>query len=338
LNHACLLLLTGMSCALLLPPSMLPQSDSAAITGTVSDSEGNAVVQAAIQVTDLKTGMSYKTSSAATGDYTFAQLPPGAYEISAFVPGLLPFKRPDIALGAAATLRIDIRLREIQLGTLGENREVIASLMIPRAAPSGPVPRTSDGKPDLSGVWAPSFPVDPGKPAPLPWAEAVWRERMANNLKDAPAARCLPTTISQMGMFAFVKLVQTPTLLVMMAEGELPRQVFLDGRGHPKDPDPTWMGHSIGRWEGDTLVVDTVGFNDKNWLFQSYPQTERLHFIERFRRSDFGHLETEITIDDPGAFAKPWIIKKVSALAPDTEITETVCVENNRDVEHLVGK
>jgi hypothetical protein len=229
---------------------MFSQRDRAAITGTVSDSEGNAVVQAAIQVTDLKTGTSYKTSSAATGDYTFAQLPPGAYEISAFVPGLLPFKRPDIALGAATTLRIDIRLRDVQLNTLGENREVIASLIIPRAAPSGPVPRTSDSKPDLSGVWAPSFPVDPGKPVPLPWAEALWRERMANNLKDAPAARCLPTTVSQMGMFAFVKLVQTPTLLVMMAEGELPRQVFLDGRGHPKDPDPLGWGIPSGGGKG----------------------------------------------------------------------------------------
>src|SRR6266853_4768896 len=101
--------------------------------------------------------MSNKTASATAGSYTFAQLPAGDYELSAFVPGMVPFQRPNIALGAATTVRIDIRVRDFQLDTLGEDREFLASLMTPRAAPSGPTPRTSYGKPDLSGVWAPSF-------------------------------------------------------------------------------------------------------------------------------------------------------------------------------------
>ena len=339
MNQGYLRSLVWISGAFLFSPLIFSQSDGAAITGTVSDAEGRALAKAAIQVTNVQTRMSYKTSSTAAGSYVFAELPPGAYELSAFVPGMLPFQQSNIALKTATTVRIDIRLRDFQLNTLGEDRLFLASLMIPRAAPSGPAPRTSDGKPDLSGVWAPSFPVDPGKPEPLPWAASLSRERMANNLKDLPTARCLPHSITETGTFKFYKLVQTPWLLVVISEGDLPRQVFLDGRGHPKDPSPTWLGHSIGRWEGDTLVVDSVGFNDRTWLgAEGYPHTEMMRVVERYRRPDFGHLETEFTIEDPGAFAKPWTIKKVSALAPNDEITEDVCMENNRDLEHLVGK
>jgi len=162
---------------------------------------------------------------------------------------------------------------------------------------------------------------------------------MATNQKDLPTARRLPAAITEVGRFVYYKVVQTPALLVMLPEGELPRQVFLDGRGHPKDPDSTWLGHSIGKWEGDALVIDTVGFNDKTWLgLEGYPHTEMMHVTERYGRPDFGHLEIGITVEDPGAFVKPWTIKKVSALAPNDEITESVCTENNRDVEHLFGK
>ena len=116
------------------------------------------------------------------------------------------------------------------------------------------------------------------------------------------------------------------------------RQIFLDGRDHSKDADPTWMGYSIGKWEGDTLVVDTAGFNDKSWSPMFRPHTDKFHMIERFRRLDLGHLEIEVTIDDPGAYVKPWTIKRVSNLLPGDEIGEYICAENNQDVEHLVGK
>lgn len=339
MNQVYLRSLIGMSFAFLAPPATFSQSEPASIAGTVSDQEGRALPKAVVQVTNSRTGTSYRTSSAAAGDYAFAQLPPGTYEVSALVPGMLPFQRPGIVVGEGATVRLDIGLRDFQLNTLGEDRQFLASLMTARPAPAGPTPRTAGGKPDLSGVWAPSFPVDPGKPEPLPWAATLSRERLANNLKDLPTSRCLPAAITQTGTFVYYKLVQTPALLVVLSEGDLPRQIFLDGRGHPRDPDPTWLGYSIGRWEGDTLVVDSVGFNDKTWLgLQAYPHTERMHVIERYRRPDFGHLQTEITIDDPGAFVQPWTIKKVSVLAPNEEITELVCAENNRDVEHLVGK
>jgi hypothetical protein len=127
----------------------------------------------------------------------------------------------------------------------------------------------------------------------------------------------------------------------MIFEDDIPshRTVYLDGRRHPKDPNPSWMGHSVGQWEGDALVVDTVGFNDKSWLgAQGHPHTEKLHVTERLRRPDLGHLEIEFTIEDPVTYAKPWIIKRVADLDPNDEIGEYVCTEGERDVVHMVGK
>jgi len=136
-----------------------------------------------------------------------------------------------------------------------------------------------------------------------------------------------------------VKLVQTPSLLVMLFEDDTPshRQVFLDGRGHPKDPNPNWMGHSIGHWDGDTLVVETVGFNDESWLDAAgHPHTEKMRIIERLHRVDLGHIDIEITIEDTDTYAKPWVIKRVADLNTKDEIGEYVCID--RDAAHLVGK
>jgi hypothetical protein len=311
------------------------------IAGTVLDLAGNTVANAPILATNRSTNAVYRAASSETGRYTLAQLPPGAYELSVAALGFDAYVKSDLIVAAGQTLRFDINLTDYQLGTLGDGREFRIALLSPHATPSGPTPRTSDGKPDLSGVWYAQRPVDPGKPEPLPWAEALLRERAANNSKDAPGARCLPRGVTLAGALFPYKLVQTPSLLVMIFEDDIPshRQVFLDGRGHPKDPNPTWMGHSVGHWEGDTLVVDTVGFNDKSWLDpQGHPHTEMMRVTERFRRPDLGHLEIEFTIDDPGAYAKPWIIKRISDLDPDDEVGEYVCTENNKDVEHMVGK
>jgi len=136
------------------------------------------------------------------------------------------------------------------------------------------------------------------------------------------------------------ELIQTPTRLVMIFEDDIPSHhtVYLDGRRHPKDPNPNWMGHSIGRWEGDTLIIDTVGFNDKSWLDFGHPHTEMLHVTERLRRPDLGHLEIEFSIEDPGAYRRLWIIQRVADLGPNDEIGEYVCTEGERDAVHMVGK
>ena len=124
---------------------------------------------------------------------------------------------------------------------------------------------------------------------------------------------------------------------MILVEGSVPgvRQVFLDGRAHPADPSPTWLGHSIGTWDHDTLVVDSIGFNDKGWLdVNGRPQTERLHIIERYHRRELGHLDVEITIDDPGAYTRSWKIRRSLQLAPNEEIQEYICNENHR-TEHF---
>jgi len=310
------------------------------ITGSVSNLPGEAVANAPVQAINAATNAIYKAASSANGAYTLAQLPSGTYEVSVAAPGFNPYVQKNVTVAGAQTVRLDIHLTDYQLDTLGDGREFRVDLISPHATPIGPTPRAADGKPDLSGVWYAQRPVDPGQPEPLPWVDALLRERAANNSKDAPGAHCLTRGVTAAGALFPYKLVQTPTLLVMLFEDDIPshRQVFLDGRGHPKDPNPSWMGHSIGRWEGDVLVIDTVGFNDRSWLDpQGHPHTEKMRVTERLRRPDLGHLEIEFTIDDPGAYKKPWTIKRIADLDPGDEVGEYVC-ENNKDPEHMVGK
>jgi hypothetical protein len=197
----------------------------------------------------------------------------------------------------------------------------------------------SDGKPDFSGLWLQPRTVERATPEMLPSAASIFRERAESNLKDMPSAQCLPMGIALLTPI-LNKIVQTPRLLVVLQEASAGfRQVFLDGRDHPKDLEATWKGHSIGSWRGDTLVVETVGYNDRGWLDGAgHPRTEKLRVVEEFRRPDLGHLEIQTTIDDPGAYAKPWITKQVADLAPNEEIQEFICSENNQDLGHLVGK
>jgi len=170
----------------------------------------------------------------------------------------------------------------LQTGNLGNDK-----------APAGPAPRTPEGKADFSGVWDPGFSFATLGQVPLqPWADALYKERRANLSKDDPEGHCLPAGVPRISPFP-QKFVQTPTLVVILDEGNVHsyRQLFLDGRGHPKDPEPLWMGDSIAKWDGDTLVVDTIGFNDKTWLNgQVVTHSEELHVIDRYRRPDLGHL------------------------------------------------
>jgi len=314
---------------------------SGSITGTVLDLDGQPVANVPVQATSMATRVAYKTVSSKNGGYTLAQLPAGGYDLSVDAPGFNAFSRKNVSIAAGENVRLDIHLLDYQLNTLGDGREFRIDQVSPHQTPSGPAPRTRDGKPDFTGVWYAQRPVDPGKPEPLPWAEKLLQQRIASNSKDAPGARCLTRGITSAGALFPYEIVQTPARLVMLFEDDIPshRTVYLDGRPHPKDPNPDWMGHSIGHWERDTLVIDTVGFNDKTWLdAQGHPHTEKLHIVERLRRPDLGHLEIEFTIDDPGAYAKPWIIKRAADLDPTDEIGEYVCTEGERDVVHMVGK
>ena len=315
--------------------------DSGTIAGTVFDLSGNPVSKAPIQATNLATKAVYKAATLDKGGYTLTGLPAGAYDLAVAPPGYTPYTEQNLMVRTGQTLNLDVHLIDFQLGTLGDGVEFRVDQVTPHATPKGPGPRTTEGKPDLTGTWYAQRTVDPGKPEPLPWAQKLLEERAANNNKDAPGAHCLTRGITAAGALFPYELVQTPARLVMIFEDDIPshRTVYLDGRGHPKDPNPDWMGHSIGHWEGDTLVVDTIGFNDKSWLDNvGHAHTERLHVTERIRRPDLGQLEIEFTIDDPGAYSKPWIIKRVADLDTRDEIGEYVCTEGERDAVHMVGK
>jgi hypothetical protein len=220
-----------------------------------------------------------------------------------------------------------------------------AGIPLTATVPKGPAPRTKDGKPDFSGVWSPdrtfiydiSSALKKGETLPIqPWAEKLAKERMS---KDDPEANCLPTGVPRMAPYPW-RIVQTPTHVFFLFEGNIHsyRQMFLNRASHPADPDPSWYGDSIAKWEGDTLVVDSVGFNDKFWFdFAGHPHTEKLHVIERYRRPDQGHLEYEVTVDDPGAYTKPFTMYGKSTLQ-DTDLMEYICNENNQDVSHITGK
>ncbi len=214
-----------------------------------------------------------------------------------------------------------------------------------RVAPSGPVPKTADGKPDLSGVWGTDRPLvvdirgalPKGETLPMqPWAAKLTSERKS---KDDPEANCLPTGVPRLAPYP-MKFIQLPNLFVILFEGNIHsfRQIFLDRTEHPKDVNPTWYGDSIGHWEGDTLVVDTIGFNDRTWFdFAGHPHTEKLHTIERFRRTDLGRIEYKVTIDDPGAYTKPFTLTAHFPLQTNGDLMEYICNEDNRDVQHLTG-
>ena len=211
-------------------------------------------------------------------------------------------------------------------------------------------PRTGEGKPDLSGLWelkTQDYWYDIGidaKPdgVPLqPWAAAVYKDRKENLGKDNPIARCMPAGVPTIDTIPLpFKIIQTSTVLAALYEYNMEyRQMFLDGRASPKDPNPNWMGYSTGRWDGDTLIVETSGLKDNTWLDMfGHPATDALKVTERFERPDFGHLNIDITMTDVKAYAKPWPIKLHASLLPDTEILEYVCIENNRGMEHMVGK
>lgn len=198
-------------------------------------------------------------------------------------------------------------------------------------------PKAKDGKPDLSGIWraeALGYSLDattdlkPGEI--LPWAEALAKERSARFSIEHPFYRCMPEIGPNYNLSPF-KFIQSGGTLAMLPEGGPYRQILIDGRALPEDPQPTWMGYSVGRWQGNTLVVESAGFNDRTWLdYAGHPHTEALRTTERYTRKDFGHMEIQITFNDPKAYTRPWTITLQAELMADTELLENVCNENDK--------
>jgi hypothetical protein len=226
-----------------------------------------------------------------------------------------------------------------------------------------PAPRASDGKPDLSGIWdiehnrpcAPPgcFDMEVGQEfvnigwslkggLPYqPWAAETRKTRNEQNGKDDPVTHCLPGGVVKGHTSALLrKIVQTPGLLLILREADASyRQIFTDGRPLPSVEQPTYNGYSVGKWEGDTLVVQTVGFKDGLWLDRSgSPMTDAAKMTERFRRVNYGKLEIEITVDDPKAYTAPWTVKLNHSILLDTDLLDYTCLENEKSLVHLVGK
>lgn len=229
---------------------------------------------------------------------------------------------------------------------------------------SAPAPRTSDGKQDLSGIWLTAgtpcqdpeqltcgrleLPmgregVDMGASLPgglpyQPWLAALVKERIANNAKDDPHVRCYPDAFLRAYNHPhLLKIVQTPSLVVMLDEmNAIYRQVFVDGRPLPVDPEPSWQGYSSAKWEGDTLVINTNGFRDDLWIdWHGSVITSVAKVQERISRPSFGRLDIGVTVDDPKAYTKPWTVTLHERIALNTELIDEVCLENNQDAARL---
>ncbi len=227
---------------------------------------------------------------------------------------------------------------------------------IPRTAAgkpnlTAPAPRAADGKPDLSGIWnkiSPKYARNIAadlKPGDIqPWANKLVAERTENFEKDYMNVLCVPlgpgyVTSADATGAEMMKIVQTPSLIIILNPDLTYRQIFLDGRPLETKPNPSWMGYSAGHWDGDTLVVESFGFNDRTWLdHDGHPHTEALRMTERYRRRNFGNLDVDVTLSDPGAYNKPWTVSVRAELAPDTEMLEWVCNEKGSGTAHWVGK
>ena len=215
---------------------------------------------------------------------------------------------------------------------------------------NAPAPRNANGTVDLSGIWQTdtkynfNLAVDlkPSELVMTPWAEVLYRERQDNLGKDDPEGFCMAPGFPRVNGVPFPqKIIQLPQSIVILYETRTTfREIFLDSHHTlTTDPQPTWMGYSRGRWDRDTLIVETTGFNDRTWLDDAgHPHSEQMKVTERIRRPSFGQLLVDITIDDPKAYAKPWTVTQAFQLMADGELIEYICNENNRDIPHLVGK
>jgi Carboxypeptidase regulatory-like domain len=320
--------------------ALAAQAGRGAVTGRITTDQNDPAAGVTIQAKDM-TGKISSVVANRNGEFRLTNLPPGTYEISVPQMGLRTarYAQPDVVVEAGKTLTLDIKLMPNNFGIIGDDAGFL-QIYNKYANLHGPAPRTCDGHPDFSGVWLANVDPNPEPAQMLPWAVAEWTRRRDRAFEGMPTSRCLATDPT-LTLPVFYKIVQTPTLLIHLFEQDPHyRQAFLDGREHPKDLDPTWMGHTIGRWEKDTLVLDTVGLNDKSWLLQAIwlPHTEMLHIVERYRRPDLAHLSIDVTIEDPATFFKPVERHVTWLFTPGEELFETVCAENNKFQEYSAFK
>jgi len=326
----------GVFSLVLVATLVFAQDHVGRLNGQVTGPFDGLVSDAPMRAIHIASGDSWQTRTDTDGHYEFVSLPAGEFRLQVRIPccEYKPYQSDPFALQSGAERAIDIQLEQgFQLNTIGDDFGIAtAQILAEQDVPDLPRPRTGEGRPDLTGMWM--YGDDPFTPAPkfTDWAAKLVDERTKNYFVESPRFRCLPTSlpIATHTPPTFGKFVHTTDLIVILYEGLLGyRQIFMDGRGHPEDLDPSWLGHSIGRWEDDVLVVDTVGFNDRGWTGQSHPRSEEFHVIERYQRTSYGDMELELTMEDPAVYKEPWVRQMPIYLAPNEELLEFVC-ENEK--------
>lgn len=318
-----------------LAASALAQNNPGAISGNLLDPNGAIVtgLSSPIILTSIETGQEYMANVSVEGQYTVSDVPPGAYNLNFPISCCMyrTYAQENVEIAAGQTLRLDLNLEwGINLGTIGDDPGMLAEDMINQSGDlSGPTPRTPDGKPDFSGVWYNVPNRGPRQAAPLQdWARDI-QEQLNALGQQGPASYCLPQSAVLSTLIFPYKFVQTEDVLVQMIEFVTPgfRQIFLDGRQIPEVWNPSWYGFSTGHWEGDTLVVESTGFNEITPGFGVH--TEGLKITERYTRPQNDVLLIEITAEDPEAYTEVWTRNYEARLVEGQEILEFVCAEGN---------
>lgn len=316
------------------------QGAPGSIAGTLIDPDNKAVITGVDSVNvilrNTATGATFSGRIASDGGYVISGLPAGVYDVEIPIPccTYAPYEQKGISIQADTALQMDFHVGwGLSLGTIADDPiQLAADMRAKTKNPTAPLPRTAEGRPDLSGVW--TMMSDPAKnrpPVPMkPWAAEMLQKLQQIN-KYNPSTFCLPQAAIPTLSGRHYKFIQTPKVIIQLTEYMTPghRQIFMDGRSHPNPNEwnPAWYGHSIGRWEGDTLVVDTIGYNEITPGFGVH--SEKLHTVERYRRTHYGMLEVEVTADDSEAWTAPYRLQYTAGLAEDEEVLEFVCAEDN---------
>jgi hypothetical protein len=307
------------------------------ITGLVSGKDEIALAHAPILIVNTATGDGIRRYTSNNGRFSVEDMDAGEYSISVAMPccSYLPYISNVVVLAENDTIdnSIQMELAGDLIALADDPGALAAELLQRRVILDEPVP-ILDGKPDLSGVWLLADDPFPEDPVPYPWAAKVAESRNPDDLQQDLFARCLPGELPIPGAAIpmITKFMHKNELLVMLFEGPPGfRQIFVDGREFPKDPNPTWLGYSVGRWEGSTLLIETIGF-DTRGRSGDYPRSEQMRLEERYTRTEYGYMELQMTIDDPGVFERPWVRSLHLDLVPQEELIEFVC-ENNKWID-----
>ncbi len=323
--------------ATLCSQSALSQNDTASITGNLIDPNGSVItgLSTPVFMTHTESGENFQSNVSLEGQYEISGLPAGTYDL--IFPSsccmYMTYSQESVEIPEGQAVRLDLNLGwHINLGTIGDDPGMLAEDMINQSGDlSGPTPRMPDGKPDFSGLWY-NLPDTRGfgaSRAPLqPWAADI-QEQLNDLGQQGSASYCLPQSAVLSTLIFPYKFIQTDDLIVQLIEFVTPgfRQIFLDGRSRPDIWNPSWYGHSVGHWEGDTLVVESTGFNEITTGFGIH--TEALTITERYTRPQNNVLLIEITAEDPEAYTETWTRNYEARLVKGQEILEFVCAEGN---------